>query len=442
MSFILKALQISSYVLVTFMASWCVGQSTNQPNSIHENIQQRTDIIYDSLVKIRRELHQYPEIAGHERRTSQFIKEYLLNLGLDVKENIGGYGVVGILNRGKKGKKVAWRADIDALASDIPESVPFASRNEGARHICGHDVHTTIALGIANVLASEKTNIDGPVYFIFQPSEENYSGARAMISDGLLDVISPDEIYAAHISPIPSGLVATKSDYLFADYKQINISYKNSAQSEAIFEFTKRMVSNLQNVAPESGFWDTRNLMDPTIGIGNPNTIFKDYVTVQEDFGMEQKNGTLTISAFLSASGKQKIDSIPQLLGQQIQQSKYADQLIDISYSSNKFAFSTERANIQNDATLTAHAIKTISGIYGGSGAIPLYGVIPDGRGDDFAYFQEQIPGTYFLLGGSNFDQGIIAMPHAPNFAVDESCIKTGVNYFSSIIIERINNNK
>jgi metal-dependent amidase/aminoacylase/carboxypeptidase family protein len=182
--------------------------------------------------------------------------------------------------------------------------------------------------------------------------------------------------------------------------------------------------------------------MDPTIGIGNPNTIFKDYVTVQEDFGMEQKNGTLTISAFLSASGKQKIDSIPQLLGQQIQQSKYADQLIDISYSSNKFAFSTERANIQNDATLTAHAIKTISGIYGGSGAIPLYGVIPDGRGDDFAYFQEQIPGTYFLLGGSNFDQGIIAMPHAPNFAVDESCIKTGVNYFSSIIIERINNNK
>lgn len=426
-----------SFCLLCWQCGW--AQNGNETTALHQSIQQRTAQIYDSLLSIRRDLHQHPELGGEEKRTSEFIQQYLLELGMEVKAGIGGYGVLGILQGKEAGKKIAWRADIDALAWDTPERGAFASIKEGVRHICGHDVHTTIALGMANVLASQREHIRGTVYFIFQPSEENYQGAKAMLANGLLDMIAPDEIYAAHISPMPAGMVASKPDYLFADYKQLNITYSDSPQSDSVAAFTQSLVTKLQNVAPDSKFWDTRNLMDPQIGIGNPNTIFKEFVTVNQDFKVQQREGKLTITGFLSASNQQTMDAIPQLLRQQIEQSKYADQLINISFYSDMIGYSPERGNIQNDEDLTPQAISTMSSIYGGASAIPLYGVIPDGRGDDFAYFQEEIPGTYFLLGGSNFEKGIIAMPHTPNFGVDESCIKSGVNYFSSLIMERVN---
>ncbi|UOB18905.1 M20 metallopeptidase family protein [Abyssalbus ytuae] len=437
MNYLNKGLKLAGYICSFLMMVPGWGQI--KEGSVHETIQHQTESIFDSLVQIRRNIHEYPEVAGNEKRTSALVKEYLLRLGMEVKTNIGGYGVVGILKGDKKGKKIAWRADMDALSSDIAETSEFASNNKGVRHICGHDVHTTIALGMANVLAGHKDKIQGTVYFIFQPSEENYQGAQAMINDGLYEIISPDEIYATHISPMPSGLVATKSGYLFADYKQINITYKGSNENESVIKFTENLVSDLQNVAAESKFRDTRNLMDSDIGIGNPSTIYKNYLTVGKHFETKQKDKKLTVSAFLSASSKELMDSVPAMMRQKIEQSEFAGLLLDIEYSSPRFEYSTERGNILNDEHLTPQSIETLAGIYGKSSIIPLFGVIPDGRGDDFAYFQEKTPGIYFLLGGSDFQKEIIAMPHSPNFMVDEQCIKTGVNYFSSMIWERLN---
>ncbi len=416
------------------------AQTPNPASSVHKAIQNHTNTIFDSLVAIRRDFHKHPETGGHEKRTAEFIEGYLKGLGLEVKSGIGGYGVVGILKGNPNGKKIAWRADIDAMPWDTPETGEFASTTDGVRHICGHDVHTTIALGMANVLVNQKEQLNGTVYLIFQPSEENYHGAQDMIADGLFDLISPDEMYAAHISPMPAGLVASKPGYLYADYKQINISFEQNQEQDSIIAFTKDLLLKLQNVAPDGKFWDTQNLMDPNIGIGNPNTIFKDYTTISNNIKVEEEDKSITVIAFVSASNKKRMDSIPELLRQQIAKSKYADDLIDIIYASKIFTYSPERGNIDNDGPLTTEAIETISGIYGASSAIPLYGAIPDGRGDDFAYFQQEIPGTYFLLGGSNFEKGIIAMPHSDSFKVDENCIKTGVNYFSSLILERVNN--
>lgn len=353
-------------------------------------------------------------------------------MGLEVKTNIGGYGVVGILNGDKKGKRIAWRADIDALPSNIPDVLDFQSQNKGVRHICGHDVNATTALGIAEVLSGLKENLNGTVYFIFQPSEENYKGAKAMIDDGLFKIIKPDEIYASHITPMPEGLIATRPDWLFADYKIIKVSYKKSEDNQAEIEFTKKLISNLQNVQPDSKFWDTKNLLDPNIGLGNPNTIYKDYRTVNPDFTVEKTDNQISISTMISSSDKKKMDSILPLIKQKISASKYSNNLINIEYS-------FQRPVISNDKELTIKAIKSLSSIYGKDKVIPLYGAIPDGRGDDFAYFQEHIPGVYFLLGGSNFEKGIISMPHSPDFSVDENCIRTGVDFFSSLIIERLN---
>ncbi|WP_157501453.1 M20 metallopeptidase family protein [Echinicola vietnamensis] len=389
---------------------------------------------------MRRDLHRHPEISGQEKRTAEFVTNYLLALGLEVKVGVGGYGVVGILKGKQGGKKIAWRADMDALKFDAQDPEVFGSIHKGINHYCGHDVHVTIALGMANVLAHHREQIKGTVYFIFQPSEENYKGAKSMISDGLFEGIAPEEMYAAHISPMPSGLVASKPGYLFADYKEIHVTYEASAADEEVIAFTKNLLSGLQNVPASSEFWDTQNLMDPTIGIGNPETIFQDYITVKENVTVSRQDGQVRISGILSASSASLMDAIPRRLQRSIDQSDFADRFMDIAFATEGFLYSTQRANIQNNSSLTEQAIQGIAGIYGQGSAIPLYGVIPDGRGDDFAYFQEKVPGVYFLLGGSNFEKGIIAMPHTPHFRVDETCIKSGVNYFSSLLIERTNN--
>ena len=129
--------------------------------------------IFDELVAIRNDLHDHPELAGEEKRTSKIVEDYLLDLGLEVKTGIGGYGVVGILNSTKQGKKIAWRADMDAALHVFDNKL---NHKPQVAHICGHDVHTSIGLGIANVLSKCKDDIEGTVYFIFQPSEESFQG--------------------------------------------------------------------------------------------------------------------------------------------------------------------------------------------------------------------------------------------------------------------------
>ena len=408
--------------------------TSDQSNSLsHVFIQQKTDEIFDSLVSIRRDFHIYPELSGQEERTSKKIEQYLVSLGLEVKTNIGGFGVVGILNGAKKGKKIAWRADIDAMPSNMLDVVDFKSKNEGVRHICGHDVHTTVALGIANVLASQKENIEGTIYFVFQPSEENLKGAEAMIDDGLFNIINPDEIYALHMSPFPAGTIATKSKGLFADYKRLNITIKKTNNSKALIDFTKTQILNLQNIESESKFWNMMNMGDPEIGIAGPNTIYKDYTIINGNINVKEINDKISLSAFLSSSDKKQQDLVIPYLKKQFSNSEYLDELLNIEYVS-------ETPTILNDDTLASETLENLSSIYGNERVIPLTGIVADGRSDDFALFQQKVPGVYFFLGGSNYETGIISQPHSPGFAVDESCIKTGVQFFSSMIMERLGN--
>ncbi|HBU78430.1 MAG TPA: amidohydrolase, partial [Muricauda sp.] len=257
-----NTLTIFFFLLVTISS---FGQNGITP--IHTEIQQHTEQIFDSLVKIRRDFHMYPEVGGEEKRTSTKIAAYLTELGLEVKTGIGGYGVVGILKGAKPGKKIAWRADIDAMPSKAPDVVDFPSKHEGVRHICGHDVHTAVALGIANVLVQQKEDLEGTIYFVFQPSEENIKGALAMMDDGLFDMIQPEEMYAMHVTPFPAGTIAAKPEEMFSDYKKVDLLFKKGNNKDALFEFAKQAMLSLENVSPESKFWNMQNMGDPEIGI-------------------------------------------------------------------------------------------------------------------------------------------------------------------------------
>ena len=154
----------------------------------------------DDLATIRQDIHAHPEIGFQEMRTSRLVAERLESIGVEVHRGIGGTGVVGIIRGQGAGKRIGLRADMDALPMDEATQLPYASKNKGAFHGCGHDGHTTMLLGAAQYL-SQTRNFKGEIVVIFQPAEEGLGGASRMIADGLFDRFPCDEIYGLHNWP-------------------------------------------------------------------------------------------------------------------------------------------------------------------------------------------------------------------------------------------------
>ena len=154
----------------------------------------------DSLVAIRRELHMYPELAFEEHRTAKLVAEELSRLGFGVTAGIAGTGIVGTMVRGTSRRVIALRADMDALPIQETTGLPYTSRKPGKMHACGHDGHTAMLLGLAHQL-SETQNFDGTVHLIFQPAEEDISGANRMVEEGLFKKFPSDLVFATHNIP-------------------------------------------------------------------------------------------------------------------------------------------------------------------------------------------------------------------------------------------------
>ena len=406
--------------------------SQQKKSKTQESIKLETDKIFDKLVEVRRNFHENPELSGKEKQTQEIIKQYLLGLGLQVKTDIYGYSVVGILKGSKKGKKIAWRAEMDALPNDFPDKVDFKSKVKGVQHGCGHDIHMAIALGIAEVLAKNKESLNGTVYFIFQPEEETFTGAKSMIENSLLSKINPDEIYGLHVTALPVGQIMVKPNEMFAYQKRIRIKLKNVLTNEKANELTKKIHSLLSRAKTDSKPWEIQNIGDPKIGLMNLNTIFKDYLIMDDNFTSYSENNELFLEANLYETNLSNVKEIIPKIKQVIEPSNYKDQLLSVS-------FVQENPTVINDKKLTGIAVKTLDNIYGKGFVVTDYGQVPFFN-DDFTYFQQKIHSVYFFLGGSNIEKGIIAMNHAPNFKVDEECIRTGVKSFSSLILQRLKN--
>ena len=182
---------------------------------VHE-INEKLEECYQDVVSWRRYMHQYPELSFKEEKTAQYIKEKLLSFGLEVKTNIGGYGLIGILEGVQAGKTIALRADFDALPIHDEKEVPYKSHNPGVMHACGHDGHTAALLGTAQALSQYRQQLKGNIIFIFQPAEETPpGGAKVMIEDGVLAGV--DYVFGAHLdSQTPIGKIAVGEGYRMA----------------------------------------------------------------------------------------------------------------------------------------------------------------------------------------------------------------------------------
>lgn len=415
------------FVLLVVLASW---QQKGKKVLTHELVRTATDSIYDKLVKIRRDFHANPELAKKETRTREIIRQYLLDLGMEVDTSTYGHGIVGILKGKKPGRKIAWRAEMDALPNDFPDEVSFKSTVKGVQHGCGHDVHLAIALGIADILARNKESLAGTAYFIFQPEEETFVGAKAMVDQGLFAKIKPEEIYGLHVTALPVGKIIAKPNEVFAYQKRVRIKLKNEVSKDEGKVLAQKINKALVRIQPNSKPWEIQHIVDPQMGLSNPNTIFKDYLIMDDKFRIYSDKDALFLEAYLYETNAENLQKVIPKIEQVIEEAQYKDKLLSVS-------FVQDNPTVVNDARLAEKAASTLTSIYGNDLVMPDYGQVPFFN-DDFAYFQQKVPGVYFLLGGSNFQKGIIAMNHAPNFKVDEECIKVGVRSFTSLMIERL----
>lgn len=422
-----KQIILSLIVLNVFLGTQHIAYGQDKKNEIviHESIRLETDKIFDKLVEIRRNFHKYPELSGKEKRTQEVIKKHLLDLGLQVETDIYGYGIVGILEGDKKGKAIAWRADMDALPDDSPDNVDFRSITKGVKHACGHDVHMTIALGIAEVLAKNKNALHGTAYFIFQPAEETFEGAKGMVENGLFTKFNIDEIYGLHVAPFQVGQILVKPNEIVAYQKGVRIELENTLSEDDARELATKIRNSLFRPKNENKPWELQSLVDPEIGLMNPNTIFKDYLIADESLvWIYPENDKLFIDALLYETDSARLKSIIPVIQQVIKEQKYSSELLSISYF-------FENPIPINDPNLTNSSISALDSIYGKGLVEVSYGQIPYFN-EDFAYFQQKVPGVFFFLGGTN------SMPHSPDFEVNEECIRASVSAFSSLIFERL----
>lgn len=217
------------YLFTILLTSFLINSTPNYKKEIHQII--NDDIAY--LLDFYKERHANPEISLQEKETSKALATELRKVGFEVTENVGGYGIVGMLKNGE-GPQILYRTDMDALPMDEKTKLPYSSslkteyngEQVGTMHSCGHDMHMTTLLGTARAMAKMKNKWNGTLMLIGQPAEEIGAGAKAMLDDGLYGKFgTPDKGIGLHCSPtIPAGLIGIGKGYTMANTESIDIN--------------------------------------------------------------------------------------------------------------------------------------------------------------------------------------------------------------------------
>ncbi|MDX8411688.1 MAG: amidohydrolase [Mariprofundaceae bacterium] len=173
--------------------------------------------VMESVIALRRHLHQHPELSGAEVNTARLLNKRLRDEGLAVQTDIGGHGLVARIESGRERAWVALRGDMDALPMDDAKKRPYSSQTAGVAHACGHDAHTAMLYGTAVVLHRLRDRLPANVACVFQPAEETTEGAAAMLADGLFTELKPTRIHALHVYPyLPAGTIGLRDGIMCA----------------------------------------------------------------------------------------------------------------------------------------------------------------------------------------------------------------------------------
>ena len=384
------------------------------------------------LIELRREIHRHPELAGEERRTAGLVAEQLRAAGLEVTTGVGGHGVLAVLDGSADGPTVAYRADMDAVdartnvlpfpKSDRAFDEGFASRVPGVAHLCGHDLHTAIGVGVARELAQGSEAVRGRVVFVFQPAEEPLRGARAMLETGVVQRLAPREFYALHCSPFPSGTIGVSPGYGLPglDHIRIVLPGGDDAAVAAVVAGTAELgtVGFPQNIAEYNERF--RALLEPATAASIQESVCVAHWT-------EQTPDAHPVANVLLRAWPQ--ERFPELRAKVEQLA--ADAGGHVEFQGDPFPA------MVNSAELATAAGRYLSAALGPESVLWARASWPFNC-EDFALFLDQAPGAQLYLGVADADAGMNGAPHTPDFAADERAIGHGVRAMAGLLSHRM----
>ena len=377
---------------------------------------------FSEIVKLRRKFHQCPELAFEEFNTGKIIANELEKLNIRVKDGVGKTGLVGILNGNVEGGVIALRADMDAFPIDEDSGVSFASKNPGKMHACGHDAHMAMLIGAAKILSELKNEVNGTVKFLFQPSEEkNPGGAPLMIKDGVLADPKVDVIFGQHITTeIPVGKFGFRAGPLMASADEIYFTVIGKGGHGASphntidpIPIAAQIITSLQNVISRM-----RNPLDAsvlTIGSihgGSTTNVIPNEVKLAGTF-----------RAMNEVWRKKALDLIKRT-AEETAKSLGGKCKVDISRGYPVLV------NREKETELAQSSAAKIFGKQSAATLPPVMGA------EDFAYFLQKVPGTFWWIGAGNKKIGASAPIHSSKFMIDENALMFGAAFLAFLTIE------
>ncbi|MTI23142.1 amidohydrolase [Fulvivirga sp. RKSG066] len=411
---------------------------TDKANKMAEDVEEK-------VIEWRRHFHQNPELSNREFETAKKIAAHLESLGIEVQTGAAKTGVVGILKGGKPGPVVALRADIDALPVTERTPVPFASTvvteyngvKTGVMHACGHDTHIAILMGAAEVLSKMKKDLNGTVKFIFQPAEEGAppgeeGGAELMVKEGVLKNPDVDVAFGLHIaagSPVgtlnykPGGIMAASDRFVIkVKGKQAHGSTPWASVDPIVT--AAQIINGLQTIVSRQTEL-TKEAAVISVGMiqgGVRNNIIPEEV---------EMIGTIrTLDTEMQKIIHEKIKTVATNIAESMGAEAEVD--IQIGYPVT-----------YNDPELTQNMEATMKRVAGEENVNIINAIT---GAEDFSFFQKEVPGFYFFLGGKPLDQGSdgpkLGGHHTPDFYIDESGMLLGVKAMLNLTLDYMTMNK
>ncbi len=406
-------------------------------------ISQHADRLNDQVIAWRRDLHANPELGNREFRTGKLVAEHLRKLGFDeVKEQVAHTGVVGVLRGTRPGPCVALRADMDGLPVTEETNVPFKSQvrtiwngaEAGVMHACGHDTHVAILMGVAEMLSHMRSEIQGSVKFIFQPAEEmppigEEGGAKLMIEQGCMQNPKVDAIFGLHItSKMHTNTIGYRVGPLMASADQFRIFIRGNQTHGA---------------QPWSG-------VDPIV-VGS-QVVLGLQTIVSRKMNLTEEPSVVTVGSFQAGNRSNIIPDEAKMEGtirtfdekhrEEIHQ--FVEKITTLIAESGGATAHVHIAKgypvTVNDEALTNWAVPVLKRI----ATEASVGVCPKTCGaEDFAYYQQEVPGVFFFIGCTPKDQDCKYAPsnHSPRFYVDENSLKVGVKSLAALALDWLSAN-
>ena len=395
--------------------------------------------IEQKVIEWRRDFHQNPELSNREFKTSEKIAKHLKSLGLEVQTHVAHTGVVAILKGNSSGKVIALRADIDALPVTERNDLPFKSIVEteflgtktGVAHACGHDAHTAILMGVAEILSKNKDKINGTVKFIFQPAEEGpppgeEGGSKLMIKEGVLENPKVDAIFGLHIR---SGV----------DVGQIH--YKPGGAMAAVERFTIN-VKGKQTHGSEPWLGVDPILISAKIIDGLQTIISRESELINEAAVISIGKITSGVRFNIIPESAELIGTVrtldPKMKMHIMKRMQDMTETIAKAYGGEaSISFENFTAVTYNNHELVS---KMLPSLELAAGKDNVTQIKAETIGEDFSFYQEKIPGFYFYLGGKPKNNNKPPLHHTPDFLIDESGLLLGVKAFTQITFDFLNN--